>query len=205
MHGLIGKKIGMTRIFDEDGNVVPVTVIEAGPCYVVQVKNEETDGYSAVQLSFGKKKHPNQPLKGHFAKAGVEPGSKIVEFETAPGEEVKAGDKVTVDMFNVGEKLKVTGWSKGRGFAGVIKRYGFGRGPKTHGQSDTMRKPGSIGQASYPSRVFKGKRMPGRMGNVRVTVKNLRVIKIDTEKNLLFVKGAVPGAKNGFVEIKKAK
>jgi len=205
MRGLIGKKIGMTRIFDTDGNVVPVTVLEAGPCYVVQVKTVEADGYNAVKLSFGEKKNPNQPHAGQFKKTGIKPGQKLVEFEKDADQEVNPGDEIKVDIFNTGEKIKVTGWSKGRGFAGVIKRYGFQRGPKTHGQSDTLRTPGSVGNASYPSKVFKGKKMPGRMGNDRVSVKNLKVVKVDAEKNLLFVKGAVPGARNGFVEIHKAK
>lgn len=205
MRGLIGKKIGMTRIFDNDGNVIPVTVLEAGPCYVVQVKTEETDGYNAVRLSFGVKKHANKPLAGQFEKTGIKPGQKILEFEKESDQEVKPGDEIKVDIFNAGDKIKVTGWSKGRGFAGVIKRYGFKRGPKTHGQSNKMRTPGSIGNASYPAKVFKGKKMPGRMGNDRVSVKNLKVVKVDADKNLLFVKGAVPGARNGFVEIHKTK
>ena len=172
---------------------------------MVQVKTVEADGYNAVKLSFGEKKHPNKPLAGQFKEAGIKPGQKLVEFEKEADQELKPGDEVKVDIFAAGEKIKITGWSKGRGFAGVIKRYGFQRGPKTHGQSDTLRTPGSVGNASYPAKVFKGKKMPGRMGNERVSVKNLQVVKVDTDKNLLFVKGAVPGARNGFVEIHKTK
>ena len=205
MLGLIGKKIGMTRIFDNDGNAIPVTVVEAGPCYVVQVKTEETDGYEAVKISFGEKKNANQPTIGQFKEAGIKPGIKIVEFKKDAKEEAKPGDEIKVSIFDIGDKVKVSGVSKGRGFAGVIKRHGFSRGPITHGQSNKVRTPGSIGNASYPAKVFKGKKMPGRMGNDRISVKNLQVVKVDADKNLLFVKGAIPGAKNGFVEIHKTK
>ncbi|NOX36113.1 MAG: 50S ribosomal protein L3 [Calditrichaeota bacterium] len=205
MSGLIGKKIGMTRIFDEEGNVVPVTVIQAGPCYVTQIKTVERDGYEAIQLGFDIKKEKNttKPLLGHFKKANVPPLRKLKEFPPFKDREVKLGDVITVDIFQPGEIVKVSGTSKGRGFAGVVKRHGFGGGPKTHGQSDRLRAPGSIGQSSFPSKVFKGMRMAGHMGNKRVSVLGLKVIKVDPEKNLLFVKGAVPGARNNYVEIYK--
>ncbi len=206
MSGLLGKKIGMTRIFDETGNMVPVTVIQAGPCYVTQIKTRETDGYEAVQLGFGEKKEKNvtRPILGHLKKAGVPPVRKLKEFPPFTDRELKVGDVVTVEIFKPGDTVKVSGNSKGRGFAGVVKRHGFGGGPKSHGQSDRLRAPGSLGQSSYPSRVFKGLKMAGRMGNRRVSVKGLKVVKVDVEKNLLFVKGAVPGARNNFVEIYKA-
>ncbi|GAB4336918.1 MAG: 50S ribosomal protein L3 [Calditrichia bacterium] len=206
MSGLLGKKIGMTRIFDEAGNDVPVTIIEAGPCYVVQVRTPERDGYAAVQLGYGQKKEKNttKPLLAVFKKAGVPPQRILREFRLTHTPESKPGDVVTVDMFAPGEKVKVSGMSKGRGFAGVMKRHGFGGGQVSHGQSDRLRAPGSLGQSSYPSRVFKGLRMAGRMGNKRVSVKGLRVVKVDVENNLLFVKGAVPGARNSIVEIHKS-
>jgi len=205
MSGIIGKKIGMTRIFDEEGNVVPVTVIQAGPCYVTQIRTIEKDGYEAVQIGYDIKKEKNttRPLLGHFKKANVPPLRRLKEFPPFEDREVKVGDEIKVDIFNPGEIVKVTGLSKGRGFAGVVKRHGFGGGPKTHGQSDRLRAPGSIGQSSYPSRVFKGMRMAGHMGNKRVSVIGLKVVKVDPENNLLFIKGAVPGARNSFVEIYK--
>lgn len=205
MSGLLGKKIGMTRIFDDEGNMVPVTVVQAGPCYVIQVKTLERDGYEAMQIGFDpkKEKRTNKPLKGHFAKANVPPLRRLKEFPLPEDREVKPGDVLTVEMFSPGEKVKVSGTSKGRGFAGVVKRHGFGGGPKTHGQSDRWRAPGSIGQSSFPSRVFKGLRMAGHMGNARATVTGLTVVKVDPEKNLLFIKGAVPGARNSYVEIYK--
>ena len=205
MSGLLGKKIGMTRIFDEEGRVVPVTVIQAGPCYVTLIRTRERDGYEAVQLGFDEKKEKNttKPLMGLFKKAGVPPLRKLKEFPPFPDRELKPGDVVTVDIFKPGDVVKVSGTSKGRGFAGVVKRHGFGGGPKTHGQSDRLRAPGSIGQSSFPSRVFKGMRMAGHMGNKRVSVVGLKVVRVDPEKNLLFVKGAVPGARNNYVEIYK--
>ncbi len=205
MGGLLGKKIGMTRIFDADGNNVPVTVIQAGPCYVTLVRTKERDGYDAIQLGFDEKKEKNtiKPLLGQFKKAGVPPLRKLKEFPPFKDKELQPGDVITVDVFQPGEIVKVSGLSKGRGFAGVVKRHGFGGGPKTHGQSDRLRAPGSIGQSSFPSKVFKGLRMAGRMGNKRVTVRGLQVVKVDPEKNLLFIKGAVPGARNNYVEIYK--
>lgn len=205
MNGILGKKIGMTQIFDETGKVIPVTIVEAGPCKVTQVKTVEKDGYSAVQLGFDEKKRKNttKPLKGHFKKANTEPLRRLKEFRLS--EDVPSlGDEIKVDIFAVGDSIKVSGKSIGKGFAGVIKRHGFaGVGGTTHGQSNRLRAPGSIGQSAYPSRVIKGMRMAGHYGNVRKTISGLKVVKIDAEKNLLFVSGSVPGAVNGYLEIRK--
>ena len=203
MSGLLGKKIGMTRFFDGAGNSVAATLIEAGPCTVVQLKTVERDGYQAVQLGYlGKKeKRTTKPLLGHFRRVNVPPYRILREFRGFEGE-VKEGDQLRVDMFVEGDRVKVTGRSKGRGFSGVVKRHGFRGGPKTHGQSDRHRAPGSLGQSSYPKRVFKGLRMAGRMGNQRTTVRNLEVIKVLPDRNLLLVKGAVPGTRNSIVEIR---
>ena len=205
MSGLLGKKIGMTRIFDDKGNAVPVTVVQAGPCFVTQVKTVENDGYNAVQLGYDQKKEKNttKPILGHLKKANVPALRVLKEFKMAADVEVKLGDVVKADIFQAGEMVKVSGWSKGRGFTGVIKRHNFGGGRKTHGQSDRYRAPGSIGQSSYPSKVFKGTRMAGRTGNRYMTVKGLRIVKVDAENNLIFVKGAIPGARNSYVEIYK--
>ncbi len=206
MIGIIGRKLGMTRIFGERGRAIPVTVIEAGPCYVTQVKTEESDGYNAVQLGFDetKEKRVTKPILGHLKKAGVKPLRVLREFRNFQLEdELQLGQEIRVDIFKEGDKVSVTGYTKGRGFAGVVKRHGFGGGPKTHGQSDRWRAPGSIGQSSFPSRVLKGLRMAGRMGNTRVTVRNLEVVKVDPENNLLVVKGAVPGSIKGIVTIRK--
>ncbi|MCD6206229.1 MAG: 50S ribosomal protein L3 [Candidatus Marinimicrobia bacterium] len=205
MLGIIGKKIGMSQVFEEDGKLLPVTVIEAGPCQIIQIKTPEKDGYAAVQLGFGKKpeKRVNKPMLGHFKAANVEPYrivSEIRDFETA---DRKPGDTVTVDIFKVGETVKVTGTSKGKGFQGVVKRHNFGGGPKTHGQSDRFRSPGSIGASAYPSRVIKGLKMAGRMGNDQVTVRGLKIVKIDADNHLLYVKGAVPGTRNSIVTIRR--
>ncbi len=203
MSGLLGKKIGMTKLFDEAGNTVDVTVLEAGPCYVTQVKTKAKDGYEAVQLGYGKIKPKNisKPLAGHFKKSSTEPARKLKEFPVFPDREVKPGDVIKVDIFKPGDRVKVTGTSKGRGFTGVVRRHKFGGGPVSHGQSDRLRAPGSLGQSSDPSRVYKGLKMAGRMGNKQYSAQNLRVVKVDVEKNLLFVRGAVPGARNSFVEI----
>ena len=205
MSGLLGKKIGMTRIFDETGNAIPVTVIKAGPCYVTQVKTLEKDGYRAVQLGFDTKKEKNttKPILGHLKKAEVPPLRLLKEFPLNTNAEIKLGDIVKADIFTPGEIVKVSGKSKGRGFAGVMKRHNFQGAQTTHGQSDRTRAPGSLGQSSYPSRVFKGMRMAGRMGNSRVSVKNLTVVRVDAENDLLFIKGALPGARNSYVEIYK--
>ena len=205
MSGLIGKKIGMTSIFDENGKNIPCTVIEAGPCVVTQVRTKEVDGYEALQLGFDDKaeKHANKAEQGHAKKAGVSPKKKVVEFQDFKGD-FKLGDTVTVEQFVEGEFIDVTGTSKGKGFQGVVKRHGFGGvGQSTHGQHNRLRAPGSIGAASYPARVFKGMRMAGQMGAERVTVQNLRVLKVVAEKNLLVVKGCVPGHKNAYVIVQK--
>ncbi len=205
MRGLIGKKIGMTQIYTDNGVRVPVTIVEAGPCTVTQVKSKDRDGYEAVQVGFGtvKPKHTTKPLQGHFAKAGVSLQRYLAEFESVPGFEYKEGQEFTVQLFKPGDHVSVVGRSKGKGFAGVIKRHGFSRQPETHGTKNTLRHPGSIGQASDPSRVFKGLRMAGHMGNARVTVRNIEIVKIDPEQNQVFLKGAVPGANNGIVYITK--
>lgn len=200
---IIGKKIGMTQIFSPEGKVIPVTVIEAGPCSVVQRKTVEADGYEAVQLGFGdvKEKHVTKPLKGHFEKHGVALRKVLKEFRL---DEItlNTGDEVKADTFAEGECVDVTGISKGKGYSGVIKRWGTHRLKETHGTGPVHRHPGSMGACSSPSRVFKGKKLPGHMGNVKVTVQNLDVVKVDAERNLILVKGAVPGPKGGIVTIK---
>ena len=200
--GIIGKKIGMTQIFDAEGKVVPVTVIQAGPCNVIQKKTAETDGYEAVQLGFGevKEKHVNKALKGHFAKSGVSVKKVLKEFRL---DEItlNVGDEVKADIFAEGECVDVTGISKGKGYAGTVKRWGTHRGPMTHG-SGYHRGPGSMGACSSPSRVFKGKRLAGHLGCEKVTVQNLDVVKVDMDRNLILVKGAIPGPKGGIVTIK---
>lgn len=205
MSGLIGRKIGMTSIFDENGKNIPCTVIEAGPCVITQVRTEEVDGYSALQLGFDDKaeKRANKAAIGHFKKAGTSPKKKVIEFLGWEGE-FKLGDTLGVDLFVEGEYVDVIGTSKGKGFQGVVKRHGFGGvGQSTHGQHNRLRAPGSVGAASYPAKVFKGIKMAGRMGGDRVTVQNLVVLKIVPEKNLLVVKGCVPGHKNAYVTIEK--
>jgi len=195
----------MTSIFDESGKNIPCTVIEAGPCVVTQVKSVDADGYAAVQLAFGEKKEKNTsgPLKGHFQKAGTTPKRRLVEFKTFEDEK-NLGDTVTVDIFATGDFVDVVGTSKGKGFQGVVKRHGFGGvGMATHGQHNRLRAPGSLGASSWPSRVFKGMRMAGQTGNVRVKVQNLEVLKVYPEQNLLVVKGSVPGAKGSFVIVDK--
>ncbi|MEJ6734516.1 MAG: 50S ribosomal protein L3 [Flavobacteriales bacterium] len=205
MSGIIGKKVGMTSIYDVNGKNIPCTVIEAGPCVVTQVKTTETDGYNALQLGFGDQKEHrmNKPQMGHFKKSGSTPKKKIVEFRDFVGEHA-LGSTVSVDIFQEGEFVDVAGTSKGKGFQGVVKRHGFrGVGDATHGQHNRLRAPGSIGAASYPARVFKGMRMAGQMGNERVKVTNLQVMKVFPEKNILVVKGAIPGAKNSYVIVEK--
>lgn len=204
MSGLIGKKIGMTSVFGEDGKNIPCTVIEAGPCVVTQIKTVEKDGYEAVQVAYDDKseKHTSKSLLGHFGKAGTTPKRKVVEFKEFP--EVSLGDTITVDSIADGEWVDVTGISKGKGFQGVVKRHGFaGVGGQTHGQHNRQRKPGSLGASSYPSRVFKGKRLPGQTGGERVKVLNLRVLKVIPESNLILVKGSIPGAKGSYLLIEK--
>ena len=205
MSGLIGRKIGMTSLFDENGKNIPCTVIEAGPCVVTQVRTNAVDGYEALQLGFDDKteKHATKADLGHFKKAGTSAKKKVVEFQSFEGE-FKLGDNITVDVFTEGEFVDVQGVSKGKGFQGVVKRHGFGGvGQATHGQHNRLRAPGSVGASSYPSRVFKGMRMAGRMGGDNVKVQNLRVLKVVSEKNLLIVKGAIPGCKNSYVIIQK--
>jgi len=206
MRGIIGKKLGMTRIFDADGNASPVTVIEAGPCFVTQIKTTDHDGYDAVQFGFAEKreKSANKPEKGHAGKAGLKPFIVLKEFrDFESNEPLQLGSSVKANIFREGEVVNVTGVSKGRGFAGVVKRHHFSGGPKTHGQSDRMRAPGSLGQSSWPSRVYRGLRMAGRMGGENVTMRNLTILKVDPENNILIIKGAVPGANKGYVLIRK--
>ena len=203
MKTIIGKKIGMTQIFDETGKVIPVTAIEAGPCVVAQVKTVETDGYNAIQLGFGEVKESkvNKPEKGHFTKASINPTKHLREFRVEDVENYKVGDQIKVDTFEVGDKLDVQGTSKGKGFQGVIKRHGQSRGPMGHG-SMYHRRPGSMGPTSTPGRVFKGKKLPGHMGVQTITIQNLDVVKVDTDKNVLLVKGSVPGVKGAILKIK---
>lgn len=202
--GILGRKVGMTQIFTEAGEAVPVTVIEAGPCVVVQKKTPERDGYSAIQLGFGaiSEKRVNKPLKGHFAKAGVRPVRFLREIRVDNVDEYQVGQEIRADIFSVGEKVDVTGTSKGRGFSGAIKRHGFQRGPMAHG-SKYHRRPGSLG-AKGPARVFKGRKLPGHYGVERVTVQNLEVMRVDPERNLLAVKGSVPGPRGGLLLIREA-
>ena len=203
--GLIGKKIGMTQIFDEKGNVIPVTVVEAGPCVVAQVKTIDNDGYDAIQLGFGdvKDKHINKPEKGHFVKANLTAKKHLREFRLDSIEGVKVGDELKANVFEAGEKVDVQGITKGKGFQGVSKRHGQHRGPMGHG-SMYHRRPGSMGACSTPSRVFKGKKLPGHMGRLKVTVQNLDVVKVDMDKNVILIKGSVPGAKGAILKIKSA-
>ena len=203
--GIIGKKIGMTQIFDEKGNVIPVTVIETAGNVVAQVKTVETDGYNAIQLGYGevKDKHINKPEAGHFAKANVTAKKHLREFRLDSIEGIKVGDELKADVFAAGDKIDVQGTSKGKGFQGVIKRHGQHRGPMGHG-SMYHRRPGSMGPTSTPGRVFKGKKLPGHMGHVTVTIQNLDVVKVDMDKNVILVKGSVPGAKGAILKIKSA-
>lgn len=205
MKGLLGKKLGMTQIFTEDDRVVPVTIIEADECVVTQVKTPGRDGYSAIQISFGeiREKLVNKPAKGHFKKAKVKPKRHLAEIRVDEDAEYKIGQPVKVDIFEVGEKADVIGISKGKGYAGVVKRWGFSGGPGGHG-SHFHRKPGAIGACASPSRVFKGRKLPGQMGNKRITTQNLEIVGVDAEQNLLLIKGNVPGSKNSLVMVKEA-
>ena len=202
--GLIGKKVGMTQIFDEAGKVIPVTAIEAGPCVVAQVKTEETDGYTAIQLGFGdvKESKLNRPEKGHFSKVNVTPKKHLREFRVSDVADVTVGSEVKADVFEAGDKIDVQGTSKGKGFQGVIKRHGQSRGPMGHG-SMYHRRPGSMGSTSTPGRVFKGKKLPGHMGVQTVTIQNLDVVKVDIDKNVILVKGSVPGPKGAILKIRQ--
>lgn len=205
MEILIGKKLGMTQVFEDSGRLTPVSVIQAGPCPIVQVKTVEKDGYSAIQIGFSevKDKRVSKPLKGHFKKGSVPPCRVLREIRVEDASQYKVGDSLDVKIFEGTETVHVAGDAKGRGFAGTIKRHNFTRGPGTHG-SKNVREPGSVGMCATPSRIFKGKKLPGRMGGQRTTVKNLKLVQVDVENNLLFVKGAVPGANDGFVFVRKA-
>lgn len=203
--GLIGRKIGMTQIFDESGKVIPVTVIEAGPCVVAQVKTIETDGYQAIQLGFGdiKEKKLTKPVKGHFTKVNVTPKKHLREFRLDSVEGLTVGQELKADVFAAGDKLDIQGTSKGKGFQGVIKRHGQHRGPMGHG-SMYHRRPGSMGPTSTPGRVFKGKKLPGHMGSQTISIQNLEVIRVDLDKNVILVKGSVPGAKGAILKLKSS-
>ncbi|MBA4311062.1 MAG: 50S ribosomal protein L3 [Chlorobiaceae bacterium] len=206
MSGILGKKIGMTSVFNEKGESIPCTIIEAGPCIVTQIKTKAKDGYEAVQIGFEdkKEKHVNKPMAGHFKKANVNPKKLVREFRNLDVTKYQAGTEIKVEsLFAAGDVVSVSGASKGKGFQGVVKRHHFGGGLRTHGQSDRVRAPGSIGSSSYPSRVFKGMRMAGRMGGTQITVKNLRVVQIIPESNLVLIRGSVPGYNNSYVEISK--
>lgn len=203
IQGFIGRKLGMTQVFDENGVVHPVTVVEAGPCVVNQVKTVATDGYDAVQLGFGLSKRLNKPEQGQRAKSGFM-SRTLREVKTTDVSTYEVGQVLNADVFTAGEEVDVTGTSKGRGFQGGVKRHGFSGGPRTHGQSDRLRAPGSIGASATPGRVFKGMKMAGHMGNERVTVQNLEIVRVDTERNLLLIKGSVPGPNNGLVIIRRA-
>ena len=205
MPGLIGKKIGMTSVFSVEGKNIPCTVIEAGPCTVSQVRTVEKDGYEAIQLGFldKKEKHATKPEIGHFKKAGSAPKKKVVEFDSF-GDDVKLGDIITVDLLEPSDFIDITGFSKGKGFQGVVRRHGFGGvGESTHGQHNRLRAPGSVGASSYPSRVFKGMRMAGRHGGIKVTVRNIEVLKVIPENNLVIVKGSVPGPNGSYLILEK--
>lgn len=205
MYGLIGKKVKMTQIFNDAGHVVPVTLVEAGPCVVSQIKDKKNAGYNSVQLAYGQKskKKTNKPIVGHLSKSGTKSAKVLAEFKSIEDFEYKLGQKFDSSIFNVGEVIDVRAKSKGKGFAGAIKRHNFARQDATHGNKHTERAPGSIGQASWPSRVFKGMKMAGRKGSDNITVKNLEIVDIDKEKNLLFIKGAIPGANNAPVFLLK--
>jgi large subunit ribosomal protein L3 len=207
MEGILGKKVGMTQVFGDGGTMVPVTVLEVGPCLVVQRKTEATDGYEAVQIGLVEKRAPRnvtKPMKGHFAKAGVAPTRRLQEFAVEAGNELKAGDEIKASIFGVGEFVDIVGTGKGKGFQGVVKRHGFRGGRATHG-SMFHRAPGSIGASSFPSRVYPGMRGAGRMGGKQITSKNLKVVQVDAERNLILVRGAVPGATGSYVAIRRAK
>jgi len=204
MNGIIAKKLGMSQIFSEDGECIPVTVLEAGPCVVVRHKTPEVDGYSAIQLGYGdaKEQRVSKPDMGQFKKAGVAPKKTLMEVSSDDLDSWPVGSEVDVSIFADAEQVNVSGISKGRGFSGTIRRHGFSKGPRTHG-SHNVRAPGSIGACSYPARVFPGKRMPGQYGAKKITVRNLDVVKVDSDRNLLYVRGAVPGSKNGIIMVRK--
>ena len=198
---LLGKKIGMTSLYDEYGEQFPTTIIEAGPCYVSQIKTDSNDGYNAVQIGYTFDKKANKPKRNHFSKAKCDPMRHLKEFRINPDDQFSLGEKIEVDVFNEGDYVQITGVSKGRGFAGVMKRHNFGGGRASHGKNSVMRKPGSVGAGADPARIWKGKKMPGRFGGDKATYKNLEVLKIDKENNLLFIKGSIPGSNNNLVSI----
>lgn len=202
IRGIMGRKVGMTRVFDEARGMIAVTVIQAGPCYVTQVKSAETDGYEAVQIGFEESRKLNKAERGHLEKKGVPMLAHLAELRTDQAVEAKVGDKIDVGIFTEGERVEVVGTSKGHGFTGVVKRHGFAGGPKTHGQSDRHRAPGSVGSSATPGRVLKGTRMAGHSGSATVTVRGLRVVRVDPERNLLTVEGAVPGAAKGLLMVR---
>jgi len=204
MRQLLGTKIGMTRVFDENGDQIPVTVVQAGPCPIVKVKTKETDGYDAIVVGYRARRKSlfTKPQLGFFEKSGIDPVRYLRELRMTEPDDAKVGEVWTVEVFKPGDKVRVTGVSKGKGFQGGMRRHGFSGAQKTHGQSDRWRAVGSIGQSSYPSRVFKGQKMPGRMGDQKVTIRNIKVVDIDVEKNLILLRGAVPGSRNGLVVIK---
>jgi large subunit ribosomal protein L3 len=202
MIGLIGKKIGMSQIFLENGNVIPVSLIKAGPCPIVQIRDKEKNGYKAIQLGFGEKKNVNKPLSGYLKKAKVKSVGRLFEIRVKDLKKYNVGDKLDLSIFNDGDKISVIGWTKGRGFSGGMKRWGWHGGPASHG-STAHRRVGSIGPGTSPGRIWKGRAMPGRYGNERITLKNVEIVKIEKEKNIVYVKGAVPGAKNGYLLIMK--
>lgn len=207
MKGILGKKLGMTQIFAEDGTAIPVTVVQAGPCLVVQRKTIDIDGYEAVQIGLVEERaprHVSKPMKGHFEKAGIAPLRELVEFDIEDGDSLKAGDQIMASVFMENDYVDVVGTSKGKGFQGTVKRHNFRGGRKSHG-SMHHRAPGSIGSSAFPSRVFPGMRMAGRMGNDRVTVKNLKIVKVNEAENLIYLRGAVPGARNAYIAIREAK
>jgi len=202
--GILGRKVGMTQVFDEDGHAVPVTVLEAGPCRVAQTKTPEKDGYTAAQLAFGEAKRPNKPTVGHYAKAGITPARHLVELRLENLEDYSLGAEIKADIFEAGDMVDVIGVTKGKGFSGAMKRHGFKGLGASHGTQKKHRSPGSIGGCATPARVFRGTRMAGQMGNVRVTTLNLKVIKVDPERNLMLVRGAVPGPRGGLVMVRTA-
>lgn len=204
MIGMLGKKIGMSQIYSERGDVVPTTILEIGPCYVVQKKTKEKDGYDALQLGFGKVKNLNKPMTGHFKKNKIQACHELKEIRVSNITEYNVGQEIKVNVFNAGDKVAVIGYTKGRGFAGGVKRWGWHSGPASHG-SMSHRRIGSVGSTTFPGRPWRGRTLPGQYGNERVTVKNLKVLKVDDENNLLFVKGAVPGPKNGMIMVEKSK
>lgn len=202
MIGIVGKKVGMSQVFLKNGELTPVSLIEAGPCPILQIKGDNDDGYRAIQLGFGARKKVNKPITGHLKKSKAKSVARIFEIKVSDSGKYKTGDKIDVTVFADGDKVSVTGWTKGRGFSGGVKRWGWSSGPATHG-SMSHRRIGSVGPGTSPGRIWKGKTMPGRYGNERVTVKNLQVVKVEKEKNMLYLKGAVPGARNSYLLITK--